>query len=171
MLEIGKNTSFVVREEFIHACSSLKAVFLSDFHFTKHSKAFANDLVESLNRINPDLILFGGDYFDTKKFLKGRGVDKTATLITRFAGSFMVGIVLMAIYIALVRPGGLEATWAFFNLVFIINVSILLTNFYSLKIDKTGLTRKTKDDGIYAPLVLVIMSAILCYGLADKIYV
>jgi hypothetical protein len=28
--------------------------------------------------------------FDTKKFLKGRGVDKTATLITRFAGSFMI---------------------------------------------------------------------------------
>ena len=109
--------------------------------------------------------------FDTKKFLKGRGVDKTATLITRFAGSFMVGIVLMAIYIALIRPGGLEATWAFFNLVFIVNVSILVTNFYSLRIDKTGLTRKTKDDGIYAPLVLVIMSAILCYGLADKIYV
>ena len=109
--------------------------------------------------------------FDTKKFLKGRGVDKTATLITRFAGSFMVGIVLMAIYIALIRPGGLEATWAFFNLVFTVNVSILVTNFYSLRIDKTGLTKKTKDDGIYAPLVLVIMSAILCYGLADKIYV
>ena len=30
--------------------------------------------------------------FDTKKFLKGRGVDKTATLITRFAGSFMIAI-------------------------------------------------------------------------------
>ena len=28
--------------------------------------------------------------FDTKKFLKNRGVDKTATLITRFAGSFMI---------------------------------------------------------------------------------
>ena len=50
--------------------------------------------------------------FDTKKFLKGRGVDKTATLITRFAGSFMVAIVLMAIYVAFVRPGGLDATWA-----------------------------------------------------------
>ncbi len=109
--------------------------------------------------------------FDTKKFLKGRGVDKTATLITRFAGSFMVGIVLMAIYIAFVRSGGLEATWAFFNLVFIINVSILVVNFYSLKIDKTGLTKKTKNDGIYAPLILVILSAILCYGLAEKIYV
>ena len=109
--------------------------------------------------------------FDTKKFLKGRGVDKTATLITRFAGSFMIGIVLMAIYVAFVRSGGLIATWAFFNLVFIINVSILIVNFYSLRIDKTGLTKKTKNDGIYAPLILVILSALLCFGLADKIYI
>ena len=72
--------------------------------------------------------------FDTKKFLKGRGVDKTATLITRFAGSFMIATVLMAIYIAFIRSGGVEATWAFFNLVFIMNVSILVVNFYTLKI-------------------------------------
>ena len=109
--------------------------------------------------------------FDTKKFLKGRGVDKTATLITRFAGSFMIAIVVMAIYLAFIRPNGLIGTWAFFNLVFIINVSILVTNFYTLKIDKTGLTKKTRNDGIYAPLILVIISAILCYGLTDKIYV
>ena len=83
----------------------------------------------------------------------------------------LVTIVLMAIYVAFVRPGGLDATWAFFNLVFIINVSILAVNFYTLKIDKTGLTKKTRNDGIYAPIVLVIISAILCYGLADKIYV
>ena len=83
----------------------------------------------------------------------------------------MIATVLMAIYIAFIRSGGVEATWAFFNLVFIMNVSILVTNFYSLKIDKTGLTKKTRNDGIYAPLVLVIISAILCYGLADKIYV
>ncbi len=80
-------------------------------------------------------------------------------------------VVLMAIYVAFIRSGGLEATWAFFNLVFIINVSILVTNFYTLKIDKTGLTKKTRNDGIYALLVLVIISAILCYGLADTIYV
>ena len=109
--------------------------------------------------------------FDTKKFLKGRGVDKTATLITRFAGSFMIAIVLMAIYIAFIRPNGLDGSWAFFNLVFIINVSILAANFYTLKIDKTGLTKKTRNDGIYAPLVLVIIMAILCYGLTNKIYV
>ena len=109
--------------------------------------------------------------FGTQKFLAGRGVDKTATLITRFAGSFMIAMVLMAIYIAFIRSGGLDATWAFFNLVFIINVTILCANFYTLKIDKTGLTEKTRNDGIYAPLVLVIISALLCYGLADKIYV
>ena len=83
----------------------------------------------------------------------------------------MIATVLMAIYIAFIRSGGVEATWAFFNLVFIMNVSILVVNFYTLKIDKTGLTKKTRNDGIYAPLVFVIISAILCYGLADKIYV
>ena len=83
----------------------------------------------------------------------------------------MIATVLMAIYIAFIRSGGVEATWAFFNLVFIMNVSILVVNFYTLKIDKTCLTKKTRNDGIYAPLVLVIISAILCYGLADKIYV
>ena len=138
-----------------------------------HKKIVLNSLIaEKMTALEmkkrDDKILDGPNF---KKFLKGRGVDKTATLITRFAGSFMVAIVLMAIYVAFIRSGGLNATWAFFNLVFIINVSILAVNFYTLKIDKTGLTKKTKNDGIYAPLVLVIISALLCYGLADKIYV
>ena len=97
--------------------------------------------------------------FDTKKFLKGRGVDKTATLITRFAGSFMIATVLMAIYIAFIRSGGVEATWAFFNLVFIMNVSILFVNFYTLKIDKTGLTKKleTMEYMLHSFLLLSVL--------------
>ena len=109
--------------------------------------------------------------FDTQKFIKGRGVDKSATLLTRFGGSFMIASVIMAIYVAFVRSGGLEATWAFFNFIFIINLCILITNFYSIKINKTGVNKKTGTDGIYAPLILTIFSAIMCYGLADKIYV
>ena len=109
--------------------------------------------------------------FDTQKFIKGRGVDKSATLLTRFGGSFMIASVIMAIYVAFIRSGGLEATWAFFNFIFIINLCILITNFYSIKINKTGVNKKTGTDGIYAPLILTILSAILCYGLADKIYV
>ena len=60
----------------------------------------------------------------------------------------MIATVLMAIYVAfVVRSGGLVATWAFFNLVFIMNVSILIVNFYTLKIDKTGLTKKLEMMG------------------------
>ena len=109
--------------------------------------------------------------FDTQKFIKGRGVDKSATLLTRFGGSFMIASVIMAIYVAFIRSGGLEATWAFFNLIFLIFLFILITNFYSIKINKTGVNKKTGTDGIYAPLILTILSAIMCYGLADKIYV
>ena len=109
--------------------------------------------------------------FDTQKFIKGRGVDTSATLLTRFGGSFMIASVIMAIYVAFIRSGGLEATWAFFNFIFIINLCILITNFYSIKINKTGVNEKTGTDGIYAPLILTILSAIMCYGLADKIYV
>ena len=108
--------------------------------------------------------------FDTKKFLKGRGVDKTATLLTRFAGSFMVAVVLMSIYVGFIRPNGLEGSWAFFNLVFVNNLCIFLCNFYSVKIDKTGVTKKTGNEPVIAPLMFVIMSALLCYGLAGKIY-
>ena len=109
--------------------------------------------------------------FQTQSFLNQYGMDNTGASIVRFFGSIFIGSTVMAIYVGFIRPNGLEATWAFFNLVFIINVSILATNFYSLKIDKTGLTKKTRNDGIYAPLILVIISAVLCYGLADKIYV
>ena len=83
----------------------------------------------------------------------------------------MIASVIMAIYVAFIRSGGLEATWAFFNFIFIINLCILIINFYSIKINITGVNEKSGTDGIYAPLILTILSAIMCYGLSDKIYV
>ena len=47
----------------------------------------------------------------------------------------------------------------------------LYYTFYNTKINKLGHTDKTSDEAIYAPLVLTILSAVLCYGLADKIYI
>ena len=107
----------------------------------------------------------------TKVFLKKFVIDKSGAIMVRFAGSFMLALFLMSIYVGFVRPGGLNATWAFFNVVFVINLSIFLVNYYSIKIDKTGVNKKTGVEGIYAPLAFTIMSAILCYGLADKIYI
>ena len=107
----------------------------------------------------------------TKKFLKKFGIDKSGAIMVRFAGSFMLALFLMSIYVGFIRPGGLNATWAFFNVVFVINLCIFLVNYYSIKIDKTGINKKTGVEGIYAPLTFTIMSGILIYGLADKIYI
>ena len=106
----------------------------------------------------------------TKKFRERFQIDETASTIMRMAGALFLGAVLMAIYIMLVRPNGVEGTWGFFNLVFIQNLCIFLVNTYSIKIDKTGM-KTDSNEGVIAPLVFTILSAILCYGLADKIYI
>ena len=108
---------------------------------------------------------------NTTKFMKKFGIDKSGTIVVRFAGTFLLAIFLMSVYVGFVRPGGLNATWAFFNIVFINNLCIFLCNYYSIKIDKTGVSKKISMEPIYGPLAFTIMSAILCYGLADKIYV
>ena len=107
----------------------------------------------------------------TKRFMKKFGIDKSGAVAVRFAGAFLLAVFLMSIYVGFVRPGGLNATWAFFNIVFINNLCIFLCNYYSIKVDKTGISKKTGMEPIYGPLAFTIMSAILCYGLADKIYV
>ena len=105
----------------------------------------------------------------TKKFRERFQIDETASTIMRMAGALFLGAVLMAIYIMLVRPNGVEGTWGFFNLIFVQNLCIFLVNTYSIKVDKTGM-KTDSNEGVIAPFVFTVLSAILCYGLADKIY-
>jgi len=103
----------------------------------------------------------------TKSFLDQYGVDHSAATMTRFFGAMFLGSVLMALYIIFIRPMihgdiGLENTWAFFNLIFLQNLSAF--------INKLGNNEKTSIEGIIAPGILTLFSAILCYGLADKMY-
>ncbi len=109
--------------------------------------------------------------FQTQSFLDQYGMHNTGAGIVRFFGSIFIGSTGMAIYVGFIRPNGVEATWGFFNLVFLQNLSAFIIGFYSTKINKLGHTDKTSDEAIYAPLFLTILSALLCYGLADKIYV
>ena len=106
----------------------------------------------------------------TKKFREKFQIDETTSTMMRMCGALFLGAVLMAIYIMFIRPGGVEGTWGFFNLVFVQNLCIFLVNTYSIKIDKTGI-KNDSNEGVIAPLVFTILSAILCYGLADKIYI
>ena len=107
----------------------------------------------------------------TKKFMDKFDIDHNAAIIVRFVGALMIGWVIMALYIMFVRPNGVEGTWAFFNLIFITHLIVTITNYYSKNISKLGVTDKFTGEGIIVPFILLIMSAILCYGLSDKIYI
>ena len=108
--------------------------------------------------------------FGTKDFCDQYAVDHTAAIMIRFFGSFFIASILVALYIMFIRPNGVEGAWGFFNLVFVQNLMAFFIGIYSIKINKLGHTEKTSDEGIYAQGVLMILSAVLCYGLADKIY-
>jgi hypothetical protein len=105
-----------------------------------------------------------------QKFREKFEIDKTAATIMRMTGALFLGSFLMAIYIMFVRPNGVEGTWAFFNLVFVQNLCVFIVNTYSIKIDKTGIMNDS-NEGVIAPLVFTILSAVLIYGLSDKIYI
>ena len=97
-----------------------------------------------------------------QKFREKFEIDESAATIMRMAGAIFLGSFLMALYIMFVRPNGVEGTWAFFNLVFIQNICVLLVNTYSLKVDKTGI-KNDSNEAIIAPLVFSILSACLLY--------
>ena len=97
-------------------------------------------------------------------------IDHTAAFMIRFLGAFFLAWILMALYIMFIRPNGVEGTWAFFNLIFVQNICVLFVNTYSLKIDKTGV-KNDSNEAIIAPLVFTILSAVLIFGLSDKIYI
>ena len=107
----------------------------------------------------------------TKSFLDQYAIHESGAIMTRFFGSMFIGSFVMAMYIMFVRVDGLNGTWGFFNLIFLQNLSAFIVGIYTIKINKLGHNEKTSIEGIIAPGVLTILSAILCYGLADKIYV
>ncbi len=108
--------------------------------------------------------------FGTKKFMDKFGIDHTAAFMIRFLGAFFLAWIIMALYIMFVRPNGVKGTWSFFNLIFITHFLVTITNYYSRNINKLGVTDKFTGEGIIVPFVLLIMSAVLCYGLSDLIY-
>ena len=107
----------------------------------------------------------------TKSFLKQYGMHVTGAGIVRFFGGFFVGSILMALYILFVRDNGVQATWAFFNLVFVQNFILFLVGNYNMFVNKLGHTKKTSIEQVIAPGILSLLSALLCFGLADKIYI
>ena len=105
--------------------------------------------------------------FTTKAFVDQYGMGDGAAKMTRFFGSIFVGSVVMAIYVGFVRADGLANTWAFFNLIFLQNLFAFIFAIWSHQKGNLGTNEKTSIEGIIAPGVLTLLSAILCYGLSD----
>tara|TARA_B100000686_G_C16537593_1_gene835660 strand:- start:172 stop:588 length:417 start_codon:yes stop_codon:yes gene_type:complete len=106
----------------------------------------------------------------TKSFLDKYSIDHSAAIMVRFFGAPFIGSVLFALYILFVRPDGVEGTWAFFNLIFVQNLMYCIVGIYTVNINKLGHNEKTTNEGTIVSGILTILSAILCYGLSDKIY-
>ena len=68
----------------------------------------------------------------TQSFLDKYGMDATGAGVVRFFGCFFIGSTLMAIYVGFIRPNGLEATWGFFNLIFLQNLCAFTVSYTHL---------------------------------------
>ena len=108
--------------------------------------------------------------FDTKDFLKEYGMHKTSAIMTRFFGSMILGSFVLAGYIVFVRENGTAGTWAFFNLIFLQNLFTFFVAMSSHQKRNLGVVKRTSVIGIIIPAILTLLSGILCFGLADKIY-
>ena len=70
-LEIGYNHSFEIRKVcYKGTCNtSFSVLYLSDLHLNGFSKTIIARLILTIKDLNPDIILLGGDYVDTKNGL------------------------------------------------------------------------------------------------------
>ena len=108
---------------------------------------------------------------DTKSFMNQYGINVTALLPARLAGSLIASITIVGVYI-LFRENGPEGTWAFFAINFL--QALFFSIFGYLSVNDQEI--KELDDVKYTaeayvvPLILAILNAVLIYGLSDKIY-
>ena len=70
-LEIGYNHSFEIRNEtYISNCpDNFSILYLSDLHLNSFCSEISKKICATIDELNPTIILFGGDYVDSKKGL------------------------------------------------------------------------------------------------------
>ena len=67
-LELGTKATFEVRKHVLSTslAKSVSILFLSDLHLTSNSQHLVNNIAVTINKLQPDYLIFGGDYVDTK---------------------------------------------------------------------------------------------------------
>ena len=70
-LEIGYDQSFEIRREtcVTNCTDNFSVLYLSDLHLNKFSQKIIARVSKTIDELDPTVVLFGGDYMDSKKGL------------------------------------------------------------------------------------------------------
>ena len=107
--------------------------------------------------------------FTTVDWLAKYGIHESAVLPTRVLGSFVAAISLLGIYFLFVGLGG---AWIFLIYIFVQACILVVAGYITVTSSNAATLDGVKytAEGYIAPLCFAIVSAILIYGLSDKIY-
>jgi uncharacterized protein len=70
-LDIGYKADFEIRKASVQIQNAVDftVLYLSDLHLNRFSQPLVEQIIQSIESLNPTIILFGGDYVDTHKGL------------------------------------------------------------------------------------------------------
>ena len=121
------------------------------------------------------IILIGTAYytfstvFQTDKFLEKYGIDQSGAFMIRFAGTFLIPVVLLMIYM-LFR--GISGNWIIFIYGFLQAITATIVGYWTVEKSnyKTTSGEKMSTEGYLAPLGFTIAWGAVIYGTSTVIY-
>ena len=121
------------------------------------------------------VILIGTAYytfstvFQTDKFLEKYGIDQSGAFMIRFAGTFLIPVVLLMIYM-LFR--GISGNWIIFVYGFLQAVAATVVGYWTVEKShyKTIKGEKISSEGYLAPIGFTLAWGIVIYGTSAAIY-
>ena len=113
---------------------------------------------------------------NSKKWLDQYGTHHSALIVTRILGSVISGFVLIGVYILFTSTA---CTWWYFATLFISYLIMSIIGIYSVEVDypnnykgKEGFEKVIVTKEGYVPaIIFTVITAIIIYGLSDKIYI
>ena len=121
------------------------------------------------------IILIGTAYytystiFQTDKFLEKYGIDQSGAFMIRFAGTFLIPIVILMVYMLL---NGISGNWIIFVYGFLQAVTAAIVGYWTVEKSpyKTSKDEKFSSEGYLAPVGFTIAWGVVIYGTSPAIY-
>ena len=121
------------------------------------------------------IILVGTAYytystvFQTDKFLEKYGIDQSGAFMIRFAGTFLIPVVLIMVYMLLT---GISGNWIIFVYGFLQAITATVVGYWTVEKShyKTNTGEKVSSEGYLAPLGFTFAWGVVIYGTSAVIY-